>query len=335
MENSHMPTTAAQREAMIEVLSADQFAPLDLSAFPSLQEQPAPDEHDDRWSRDWRDTPLNASAHALRSFVSDPDVEALDRVGSETGHPGFRAEVRQRRGEKVAETFKRENPSYVPTPENYDLIVQTLAFNALPSADQEGSVDEVVAILIERGFWTPGNLGACFRALTAEGLLTVAAGATRNLSSSERLRVTRMAQAGNIDGAIEEYLKCSLDGEELDPEIAYDPAYRDACDAAVWAVFKDITNDFVFTPEREAYMNRHCAGRPVTLALLQSAWSACQAASQRYDRSEALRPLRQREERAPTQQELEAMDDGQVDDLYHKSLRAYAQAARRPNGVLA
>jgi hypothetical protein len=330
-----MPTTSAAQRAEILDSFDPQWAPLDLSGFPSLQDQPAPDAHDDRFSRDWRDTPLNASAHALRSFVSDPDVEALDRVGSETGHPGFRAEVRQRRGEKVAETFKRENPNYIPTPENYDLIVQTLAFNALSVADQEGDVDEVVAALIEQGFWTVPNLTACYRALTAEGLLITAAGSTRNLSSAERLRVTRLAQSGRVDEALTEFLKCSLDGEEPDIEMLSDPNYREACDAAVQAVFEDVQLDYVPTQERRAYLTRYAAGRPLTLALLQQAWASCQSAEKRYDRGEALRPLRQREERAPTQQELDELDDTAVDDLYNRSRRAYVQAARRPNGVLA
>jgi hypothetical protein len=327
-----MPTTSAQRAEILDSFDS-RFAPLDLSQFPQLQDQPAPDTRE--WSKDWRDTALSSSARALRDFVADPPLDVLERVGQETGHEDYVDEVRQRRGETTANAFRRACPGYLPTDSNFDLITSTLAFNALPASQQGGTTEESVAALIDMGAWTVPNLVACFRALNDEGLLDIAAGSTRNLSSAERLRVTRIAQAGNIDGAIEEYLKCSLDGEELDPEIAYDPAYRDACDAAVWAVFKDITNDFVFTPEREAYMNRHCAGRPVTLALLQSAWTACQAASRRYEHTEALRPLRQREERAPTQQELEAMDDGQVDDLYHKSLRAYAQAARRPNGVLA
>ena len=177
-----MTMTTAQRNEMLATLDAENnFAPLDLSGFPSY-DQPAPEAHDDRFSKDWRDTALSASANALRSFVSDPDVDALDRVGQETGHPGFRAEVRDRRGEATAERFKHENPSYVPTLENYSTIVETLAWNALSTADQEGDVDEVVARLIERGFWTVPNLTACYRALAAEGLLTVAAGSTRALS---------------------------------------------------------------------------------------------------------------------------------------------------------
>jgi hypothetical protein len=44
--------------------------------------------------------------------------------------------------------------------------------------------------------------------------------------------------------------------------------------------------DYVPTPEREAYLERHCAGRPITLPLLQSAWSACQANEKRHERGE-------------------------------------------------
>jgi hypothetical protein len=209
-----------------------------------------------------------------------------------------------------------------------------LAFNALPSADQEGDTDEIVATLIEKGFWTVANLTACFRALTAEGLLTVAAGGTRNLSSAERLKVTRLAQAGNIDAAISEYLKCSLDGEEPDMDMLNDPAYSDACNNAVYAVFLDSQFDFAETAERRSYLLRYSGSRPLTLALLQQGWAACKANELRHDHSEALRPLRQRETQAPTQPELDELDDSQVDSLYHASLRQYANDIRRP-GVAA
>jgi hypothetical protein len=325
-----MPMSTAQRNEMLAALD-DNFSPLDLSGFPSY-DQPAPEAHDDRFSRDWRDTPLNTSARALRSFVSDPDVDALDRVGQETGHPGFRAEVRDRRGETIAEAFKRANPAYVTTPENYTTIVETLAWNALSTADQEGDVDEVVARLIERGFWTVPNLTACYRALTAEGLLTVAAGSTRALSSAERLKVSRMAQAGNIDAAIEEYLKRSLDEDELDEGVAYDPAYRDACDTAVQAVFEDTQLDYTPTAERRAYLARYAAGRPLTLALLQQAWRACQANEQKRERGELLSPL-QRPQASEPPANLDTLSDEAVDSLYHSSLRAYADQYRRPQRV--
>ena len=55
------------------------------------------------------------------------------------------------------------------------------------------------------------NLTACYHALNAEGLVDVAAGSARNLSTAERLKVTRVAQAGHVDQAIGEYLRCALD----------------------------------------------------------------------------------------------------------------------------
>ena len=76
MTQQQQQSIIAKESAWID---ADQFAPLDLSAFPALQPPSAPEVHDDRWSKDWRDTPLTGSANALRSFVFDPDTESLER----------------------------------------------------------------------------------------------------------------------------------------------------------------------------------------------------------------------------------------------------------------
>jgi hypothetical protein len=166
-------------------------------------------------------------------------------------------------------------------------------------------------------------------------LLEVPMGSTRNLSSAERLRVTRLAQSGRVDAAIGEYLKCALDGEEPGMELLDDPVYREVCDDAVWYVFADITNDYVPTPEREAYIQRHCAGRPITLALLQSAWKACQVNEQRHQRGELLDQYQRPQDAPTTPANLDALSDDAVDDLYHRSLRAYADSFRRAPGVLA
>jgi hypothetical protein len=160
-------------------------------------------------------------------------------------------------------------------------------------------------------------------------------GSTRELSTTERLRVTRMAQAGRVDAAIGEYLKCALDGEEPGMDLLDDPVYRQVCDDAVWYVFADITNDYVPSAEREAYIQRHCAGRPITLALLQSAWTACQQNEQRHQRGELLDQYQRHEELPTTPANLDALSDDAVDDLYHRSLRAYADSFRRGPGVLA
>jgi hypothetical protein len=340
-----MSMTAQEQRSIIAKESAwidtEQFAPLDLSAFPALAPSPVPDKHGDHFARDWRDTPLTASANALRQFVSDPDSESLERVGNEIGNEGFRDEVRQRKGESVAEAFKRANPAYIPTARNYETIATTLAFNALPASEQNGTTDEIVAALIDGGFWTVANLAACYRALNDEGLLDVPAGSTRNLSSAERLQVSRLAQAGRIDQGIGMYLKFALDGEDPDMSMVNDLAYIGVCNDAVYAVFEDTQLDFEPTPERQQYLMRYAGSRPLTLPLLQQAWRSCQANEQRPERSELLAPYQRPEDTPPppSPKEMEALSDDQVSDdqvdrLYHDSLREYAASFRRGPGVL-
>jgi hypothetical protein len=183
---------------------------------------------------------------------------------------------------------------------------------------------------------TVPNLTSTFLALQAEGLLDVAAGSTRNLSASERLRVTRMAQSGRADAAIGEYLRCSLDGEEPDLDMLNDPAYLEACNDAVYSVFTDTQLDYSPTPEREAYISRYAGTRPLTLALLEQAWRSCQAHEQRHERGELLDQYqRPQDTQPPTLKEIDALDDASVEKLYHGALKEYVNSFRRPNGVLA
>jgi hypothetical protein len=119
-------------------------------------------------------------------------------------------------------------------------------------------------------------------------------------------------------------------------DLVTNPDYRQICDEAVWHVFADITYDYVPTPEREAYLQRHCAGRPITLPLLQSAWSACQANEQRHQRGELLGQFQREDTPPPSAKEIDALDDAAIDDLFHKSLKTYAAQFRRGGpGVLA
>jgi hypothetical protein len=76
-------------------------------------------------------------------------------------------------------------------------------------------------------------------------------------------------------------------------------------------------------------MQRHCAGRPVTLALLQSAWAACQRHEANYARKEIISRVRP-ETQPPTERELDALQDNEIDALYDSSLRALADSYRRP-----
>jgi hypothetical protein len=332
-----MTLTPAQQRQIIAKESAwvdDGFGQLDLTAFPALNELPPAQSHDNRFAKDWRDTALSASATALRDFVSNPDVESLQRTGAETGNTGFIDEVRERKGESVATAFRRQCPDYLPTDANYDLMVDTLAFSALPASQREGETNEIVADLIDGGFWTIANLHSCFLALQEEELLDIAAGSTRALSTAERPRVTRMAQSGRVDAAIGEFLRCSLDGEEPDMDMLNDPAYLEACNAAVYSVFTDTQLDYSTTPEREAYLMRYAGTRPLTLALLQTAWIACQANERRHERGELLNSYQHPEDTPPpTDRELNSLSDAEVEKLYRDSLREYVRSIKGP-GVL-
>jgi hypothetical protein len=329
-----MTMTPAQQRALLSDLAQDRFSPLDLSDYPALNEPPPERSRDDgRFAKDWRDTALSASATALRQFVQDPDVEALERVGAETGHEDFRAEVRDRRGETVADSFKRANPEYLPTDKNYNLILRTLAFNALPNAD--GDLRDIQADLIDAGFWTVPNLTATYRALQNEGMLEVAAGTARQLSSSERLKVMRMAQSGRTDAAIGDYLRYALDGEEPTLDMVTDPAYSPLCNEAVLYVFEAAEIDYSPTEERRAFLLRYAANRPLTIALLSQAWQLCKQHEASYARQEIISQVRP-ETQPPTEREIDALDDNQIDALYHASLKKYAdQFRRRAPGVLA
>jgi hypothetical protein len=306
----------------------DGFGQLDLSGFPSLNPLPAEPRDDSRFARSWQDTDFSRSAGALRSFVSSPDADALERVGNETGNQNFLADVRDQRAERIVLEFKFRNPAYLPTDENFRSMVTTLAFNALPPSEQGGDPRDLVDVLADRGHWTVENLQRVYDALNREGLLEVESGTARNLTEREKLRVSRMAQRGQLDAALGEFLRCALDGEEPDLEMLNDPRYTGACNAAVFFVFSATQLDYQPTPEREAYMLRYAGARPLTIPLLQQAWRSCLQHERRADRSELIASF---EPTQPTPKDIDALEDNDVDRLYHDSLRA----ARRAPGILA
>jgi hypothetical protein len=327
-----MTLTPAEQNHILEAESAwvDQsFGQLDLSQFPSLQPPPPEEKHDDKFARSWEDNPLSRSASNLRAFVENPDLESLDRVGAETGIPEYAAEVRERRAETVAQAFKRRCPGYLPTQRNLDAMVETLAFNALSTSEQDGDTEELIDRLALAGKWTIENLQACYLALNREGLLELPAGEARPLSTSEKLDVSRLAQNGRQFEAIDKFLQYSLPDEEPGVEILTDPAYRELLDTAVLYVWELAQEDYSPTAERREFIQNFAAGRPLTLTLIGSAWTACQDKEKRYERGELLEQYQRPEDTAPpTAKELDAMDDQEFQRLYRDSIRAYAQQIR-------
>lgn len=334
-----MALSAEDQQRIVQQESAwldDAFGQVDLSSFPALAPPTPETSRDDaRFARDWRDTALSASATALRRFVEDPDVSALERIAEETGNPDYLREVGDRRGETVAIAFKRKCPNYLPTDPNFRLIVSTLQFNGLRADQQDLDTDEAVHALVQSRLWTVPNLEAAYRALDREGLLQVPAGTARNLSDQEKLRVMRLASSGFTEQAIEEFLHCALPDEELSIDVINDPAYRSVCDQAVLYIWEISTTDYSPSAERRSFLLRFAAGRVLTLNLLNQAWQNLKQREADYTRSEVLDQFqRPQETPPPTAKEIDAMDDASVDRLYHDSLRAYAQSIRGA-GILA
>ena len=334
-----MALSEKEQRRIVEAESAwvDQsFGQLDLSAFPALAPAPpAEDQDDGRFARSWADSALSRSARDLRSFIENPDFAAMSQVATETGNPDYVEQVRDIRGELEATKFKRLREDYVQTDHNYRSMVEVLAYNYLTSSQQNGTIAQQMDALCAGGFWTAANLCAAYDALHAEGALDVAAGTARQLSSSEQLDVARLAQNGKLFEAIDKFLQYSLPDEEPSTDILTDPAYRDLLDSAVLHVWELSAEDYVPTEERRAFIQNYAAGRPLTLTLVGSAWAACKESEKRYQRGELLEQYQRREETAPpTQMELDAMDDDEVNRLYRASLREYVRSIRSP-GVLA
>jgi hypothetical protein len=329
-----MTLTPQQQHDIIEQESAwidNAFGQVDLSAFPALNPLPPEPKHDDRFAREYGDAALRRSSADLRRFLSDPDAEALEQVGTETGNLDFLADVRDQRAEAVVQAFKQTRPHYLPTSRNFEAMVTTLSYNALPKSEQAGDVNDVCDLLIQRGYFTIENLQAVYDALDREGILDKPAGEPRNLSERERLRVARLAQAGRVDEAIGEYLRCALDGDEPDMSLVHDPKYRGLCNDAVYEVFQNVQLDYVETAARKAYLMRFAGTRPLTIVLLQQAWKSCQENEKRRERSQLFAAP---EAQPVTEKQIEALDDSAVERLYHDSLRAYADTMRRAPGIL-
>jgi hypothetical protein len=100
-------------------------------------------------------------------------------------------------------------------------------------------------------------------------------------------------------------------------------------------VWETATTDFTPTAERREFIRRYVAGRPLTLNLLDAAWTACQASERRFERGELLNSIEQRQQTPPTPAEIDSLKDDEVERLYHSSLKAYAETFKRAPGIIA
>lgn len=208
------------------------------------------------------------------------------------------------------------------------------------------SADEAHDLLVNQGYRTLANLEAAYRALDREGALEYPANQPRPLKASQRLRAEQLAANGDVLGGIVEYIKGRI-SEEAGYEVAFtladplafttDPSRRPILEEACWHCWEAYRKDYSPSPERRRFIRDYCAGRFVTVSLLDAAWEECKHAEQDALRSslfsypdeagETLQP------RTPIS--FDRLEDSDIDDLYHRTLREYARQAKRESGVLA
>lgn len=155
----------------------------------------------------------------------------------------------------------------------------------------------------------------------------------RDLTEAEKLEIIRYSQLGLTQDAIGRYVYFAIGKREIDSafEILDDPRYRPLCDEAVWFVWSHAKNDFAPTPEREEFIKRFVAERPLTVALLDAAWKACQSAER--DAAGSLKAHIPPDEPEPNQHEiargLEDLGDEEVRNLLGQTLRVYSRELKQ------
>jgi hypothetical protein len=292
----------------------DNFGSLDLSGSPDLlhpvsEQFQAEDEHG--FNR--IDTSGLPTQNQLRTFVQNPTIDVLNDIAAETKNPTLVEEVIDRREEAEALAFIRANPDYDAEDGNYELIRDYISKHDLE--------------------WSAPNLTRAYKSLVRAGEITPIGG-RHNLRESEKLTVISMAKSGQIDDAVAQYLDFvfpAADERWIDGrEFLSDPTTLDARNQAVRFVW--FHSRPVETSEAwEQFQRKWFKLRPmITLNDLDAAWAAFEKQGAVIERD---RMLYGQPDTAPTPSEIDQLDDGAVDRLYHSTLRHYAKTAKA-SGIL-
>ncbi len=203
-------------------------------------------------------------------------------------------------------------------------------------------LDEPFAVFYDKGTWrSTGKLNGMKHALTGksrEEVLDklvrlgqrVEAERVHELTESERLQVVRLAQSGDVRGAIALHLRIAIGEErasqyENQNEMLSDPALSEAFDdaaALTWFAARPQVQD---SAEFQEFLERYRGGRPLTHDLLDGAHARFQ--EDQYKRTPLLPP---KKEATPTEirQSLEDADDETIRRTYWSTATAIARAAR-------
>jgi hypothetical protein len=148
--------------------------------------------------------------------------------------------------------------------------------------------------------------------------------ATRPLTESEELYVTRLAQLGKIEDALMNYVFCRI-GEQ-DRPIFDDPRFTSICNEAVWVVF--IAANPRYTEAARPFMEDFLSGRDIlNIPLLKAAFEAYETEHARAGLS--LLPRNQVTEPTPEEINLEDLSDADIAQLKDSVTREYARQRQR------
>ena len=266
----------------------------------------------------------------------------MEELARETGNPELAAQLADERASDIAKEFCRRNPDYLKCDANWRSIVETMAHNCLGEDNMDA--DEAQDILINQGYWTVAHLEAAYKALDQVGALEYPANHPRPLKASQRLRAEQLAANGDVLGGIVEYVKGRI-SENAGYEVAFtladplaftaDPELRPILEEACYFCWEAYRKDFSPSPERRRFMRDYCAGRFVTVSFLDAAWEECKRAEQDAMRSSLFSQVDEMPhvpEPAPVS--FDRLADGDIDELYHRTLREYARQAKRQADLL-
>jgi hypothetical protein len=152
----------------------------------------------------------------------------------------------------------------------------------------------------------------------------------RDLNEKELLEIARYVQSGDTQAALSQYMYFATDKREIASpfEILDDPRYKGLCDAAVLFVWQHSRTDYSPSPEREQYIDTYAASRPLSLALLDSAWKACQESEKRGALLYQLQPEPEVADPRELQDSLEESTDDEIERMMAATKREYAREVR-------
>ena len=154
----------------------------------------------------------------------------------------------------------------------------------------------------------------------------------------------RLAANGEVLGGIVEYVKGRI-GEDAAFEVAFsledpldfttNPKNRPVLEEACYFCWEHYRKDYSPTNARRRFLRDYCAGRFVTVALLDAAWEECKRVERDATRSALFNQTESEgNPRSDDPSAFDRVDDAGIADLYHRTLRQYAQNVKRQSGVL-